>query len=430
MHLLVTQPGEISDGTEAVDLGQSPGDIVILSAAASDLSLLAEAYARLGDDQPSLRLANLMQLGHNMSVDVYVENTIARARLVIVRLLGGLGYWPYGIEQIQLTCRESGAKLAVIPGDDQPDPELTDASNVSAEACHRIWQYSLHGGLANAENLLRYAAGLTGDESEWLEPAPLVRAGLYWPEMRQPSLDDISGQWSEGRPTAALVFYRALVQASDLAPVDALINALNENGLNALPLFVGSLKDPVSAEIVTGTFSEAAPDIILNCTGFAVSSPGGETQRTPYTDADCPVMQVILSGGTVEEWQDGARGLAPRDLAMNVALPEVDGRLISRAVSFKKSVQFDEATEVAVVKHEPVPNRVKFVAELAAAWARLRRTPPGDRKVAVIVANYPNKDGRLGNGVGLDTPAGVAKAFEQLTAEGYDLGQTPPAPSG
>ena len=87
MHLLVTQPGEISDGTEAVDLGQTPGDIVFLSAAASDLSILVEAHAGLGESQPSLRLANLMQLGHNMSVDVYVENTIAKARLVVVRLL-------------------------------------------------------------------------------------------------------------------------------------------------------------------------------------------------------------------------------------------------------------------------------------------------------------------------------------------------------
>ena len=432
MHLLVTQPGEISDGTEAVDLGQTPGDIVFLSAAASDLSILVEAHAGLGESQPSLRLANLMQLGHNMSVDVYVENTIAKARLVVVRLLGGLGYWPYGIEQIQTVCRDHGIKLAVIPGDDQPDPELTDASNVNPETCHRLWQYCLHGGLANTENLLRYAADLIGDNDEWLEPAPLVRAGLYWPGIDQPTVEEVRRHWTGGAATAALVFYRALLQASDLAPIEALIEALRDNGLNALPLFVGSLKDPVSAEIVIQTFNEVPPDVILNCTGFAVSSPnvatlGGDTQWTPYTDADCPVFQVILSGGTVEEWQEGARGLTPRDLAMNATLPEVDGRLISRAVSFKKSLQFDAATEVAVVKHQPVPDRVDFVAQLAAAWARLRRTVAADRRIAIIVANYPNKDGRLGNGVGLDTPAGVVQAFEKLMECGYDLGKEVPA---
>lgn len=429
MHLLVTQPGEISDGTEAVDLGQTPGDILFLSAAASDLSILAEAQAGIGADASTLRLANLMQLGHNMSVDVYVENTVAKARLVIVRLLGGLGYWPYGIEQIQIACRDHGIKLAIIPGDDHPDPELTAASNLSPETCHRLWQYCLHGGLANAENLLGYAANLIGEKSEWLEPAPLVRAGLYWPDIAQPTIEDVQKFWVEGQPKAALVFYRALLQASDLAPIDALINALQAKGVNAMPLFVGSLKDPVSAQILSSLFADFPPDIILNCTGFAVSSPGGEAQRTPYTDADCPVLQVILSGGTVEEWQDGARGLAPRDLAMNVALPEVDGRLISRAVSFKQSIQFDEATEVAVVKHTPVPDRVDFVAGLTAAWARLRRTAPEERRIAVVVANYPNKDGRLGNGVGLDTPAGVAAAFEKLLDEGYDLGAAPPKSS-
>ena len=98
MHLLVTQPGEINDGEEAVDLGQSPGDIVVLSAAATDLSLLAKAHADLQDGFPSLRLANLLQLSHNMSVDVYLENTLAHAKIVVIKLLGGAGYWSYGIE--------------------------------------------------------------------------------------------------------------------------------------------------------------------------------------------------------------------------------------------------------------------------------------------------------------------------------------------
>jgi cobaltochelatase CobN len=128
MHLLVTQPGQITDDGEAVDLGQTPGDIVVLSAASSDLSVLAMArrdlQAGAAPGLPSLRLANLMQLSHHMSVDVYLENTIAHARLVIVRLLGGAGYWPYGLEQLAALARENDILLAVVPGDDQPDPEL------------------------------------------------------------------------------------------------------------------------------------------------------------------------------------------------------------------------------------------------------------------------------------------------------------------
>ena len=427
MHLLVTQPGKISDGSEAVDLGQSPGDIVFLSAAASDLAILAEQH-RL-KDYPSLRLANLMQLGHNMSVDVYVENTIAQAKLVIIRLLGGLGYWPYGIEQIREICIQNNIQLAVVPGDDTPDPELTEQSTLSADACHRIWQYCAQGDAINIQNLLNYASSLIGDEREWVEPVPLVRTGLYWPGDILPDLDMVKSHWQEDQPVNAIVFYHALVQTSDLKPIDALIDSLQTKGVNPLPVFVGSLKDPTSAEIVKALLQETPPDVILNATGFAVSSPADEGIKTPYTEVDCPVIQVILSGGTFEEWETGTRGLTPKDLAMNVALPEVDGRLISRAISFKKSIQFDEATEVAVIKHEPVPSRIDFVTELAASWTRLRQTEASERRVAVIVANYPNKDGRLGNGVGLDTPAGVIAAFKRMMREGYALGDTVPTTS-
>ncbi|MCH7796291.1 MAG: cobaltochelatase subunit CobN, partial [Proteobacteria bacterium] len=150
MHLLQAQPGGIADGSEPVDLGQSPGDIVVLSAADTELANLAAARAGLGEDFPSLRLANLMNLAHNMSVDVYVEAVIADARLVVVRLLGGVGYWPYGVEQIAATCRENGALLALLPGDDQPDAELLALSTLPKEACHRLWQYCVHGGPVNA----------------------------------------------------------------------------------------------------------------------------------------------------------------------------------------------------------------------------------------------------------------------------------------
>ncbi|MDP6645613.1 MAG: cobaltochelatase subunit CobN [Rhodospirillales bacterium] len=430
MHLLVTQPGQISDGNEAVDLGQSPGEIVVLSAASSDLSLLSQARRELqadaDQDPPSLRLANLMQLGHNMSVDIYLENTISHASLVVVRLLGGAGYWAYGVEQLSALCAEKNIMLAVVPGDDHPDPELADHSTLPTEACHRLWQYCAHGGGANALNFLKYCAHLLGHDSDWREPAPLVRAGLYWPGAGLPDLDAVRGQWIEGAPTAAIVFYRALVQSHDLAPVDALIEALAARGLNPLPIFVASLKDRACGEIVASYLADAGCDIILNLTGFAVSAPGAETRQTPFSAADCPVLQLILSGGDEAGWRDGSRGLSPRDLAMNVALPEVDGRIITRAISFKKAAEFDQRTEVALVRHQPVPDRIAFAGDLAAAWARLRKTPAAERRIAIIVANYPNKDGRLGNGVGLDTPAGVAASFKHLQETGYDLGAGTP----
>jgi cobaltochelatase CobN len=428
MHLLAAQPGAITDGEEAVDLGQSPGDMVFLSAADTELALLADARVALaegGPELPSLRLANLMQLGHNMSVDLYVDEIICRAKLVVIRILGGYGYWSYGIEQIAEVCRKRGIALAVLPGDDQPDPELSTYSTLDAEAQHRLWQYGVHGGPANSRNLLLYMSHLAGVACEWREPVTLMRAGLYWPGAETPSLNDIRAHWQPDRPVAALVFYRALVQAGNLAAADAMIEALADAGLNPLPVFAQSLKDPVSADTVTTLFEDAPPDVVLNATGFAVSAPGRDFAAGPLDRTGCPVLQVVFSGGNREGWEAGTHGLSARDIAMNVALPEVDGRIFTRAVSFKGRARRDDATESDVVTYDPVADRMGFVATLARRWAELRNTPAEERRVALVLANYPNKDARLGNGVGLDTPAGTIKVLGALADAGYRVTDAP-----
>ncbi len=253
MHLLAAQPGAIADGSEAIDLGQTPGDIVVLSAADTELSLLARARGRVADDGfPSVRLASLLHLGHNMSVDLYVDTVIRHAKLVVVRLLGGRGYWPYGVDEILRTCREAKIPVAFLPGDDQPDAELAALSSVFPDAQHRLWQYTVHGGPDNALDFIKFAADLSGYETEWLEPRPLVRAGLYWPGHESPDLDAVRAEWREDVPKAAVVFYRALVQAGNTMVIDALIEGLSRQGLNPLPVFASSLKDPVAAATIGG----------------------------------------------------------------------------------------------------------------------------------------------------------------------------------
>jgi cobaltochelatase CobN len=424
MHLLNAQRATPEDAGEAIDLGQTPGDIVVLSAADTELACLAAAEGRRPEGSPSLRLANLLQLGHPLSVDLYVEQVVAKAGLVVLRLLGGRSYWPYGLEQVAAVCRAQRIALAVLPGDDQPDPELAAWSTLPPEACHRLWQYGVHGGLDNARQMLAYGASLIGPDEPWQEPAPLLRAGLYWPGIARPTLADLRQRWRPDRPAAALVFYRALVQAGDLAAIDALTEALDAAGLNPLPVFTASLKDPVAAPLVRHLLAEAGPEVVLNATGFAVSSPG-QRRATPLDEPGRCVLQLVLAGGSEAAWRAGTRGLSPRDLAMNVALPEIDGRVLARAVAFKTRQRFDPRTESSIVGFAPVADRVRFVAGLAAAWARLARLPAAERRVAIVLANYPNRDGRLANGVGLDTPASTVRLLRALQDAGYRIDRLP-----
>lgn len=426
MHILASQTRRIDDGGDAVDLGQSPADILFLSAADTELGSFAGAHHRLGADASSLRLANLMALSHPYSVDLYAEQTMRGSRLVILRILGGIEYWRYGLERFEEEARASGIDLLVLPGDDKWDEELTARSTRPRDEVHRIWRYCVEGGAENYANALRYAAFLLEGGEEPAHPVPLPRAGIYLPGHTAPDLATLVASWRDpARPVAAITFYRALVQGAQTPPVDALVEALDQAGVNALPVYVSSLKEAESIAVLDSLFEGAKPDVVLNGTAFAVSKAGSVHRPTPLDKPGKPVLQVVFSSSSREGWEESDQGLSIRDLAMHVVLPEIDGRLLTRAVSFKEEGVFDEATQSTPVAFTPVPDRIRFVAELAANWARLGKTPAATKKTALILANYPNKDGRLANGVGLDTPASCVNILSALGKSGFDVGDAP-----
>ena len=211
--------------------------------------------------------------------------------------------------------------------------------------------------------------------------------------------------------------------------VEALAGALAERGTDVLPVYVSSLKDAVSVETVRALFADRTggrgPDVVVNLTGFAVSSPGAERVPTVLEETGAVVLQAVLASGSQETWATSAQGLSARDLAMNVALPEVDGRVLSRAIAFKAAGEWDGRTQTDIVSHKAAPGRVAFVAELAARWARLRRKANGEKRVAILLANYPNRDGRIGNGVGLDTPAATVEVLRAMRGAGYPVADVP-----
>jgi len=429
MHLLAATPGNVDDGKEPVDLGQTPADVVVISAADTELAALSGARAEMAAP-PTLRLASLMNLQHPMSVDLHLDACATRSRLVVARVLGGAGYWKYGLEQYAARLHEAGVPFAALPGDDKPDAELRELSTVSGDDYDALWAYLVEGGPENATSFLNYTKAMLDGGERPQQAAPLLRAGVYWPGAGVSDMTAARANWTEGAPVVPIVFYRALVQGAGLNPINRLVKSLLRAGLNPLPVFVASLKDPLSVATVQSLFEDVPPEVILNCTAFAVGSPhSGDAATanplaTPYAN-DAPVIQVVLSGGTEAAWSEGLNGLSARDIAMNVALPEVDGRLLGRAISFKGEAYFDEATECPIAMYQARGDRIDFVVKMAAGWASLRRRTTGERRVALVLANYPNKDGRLANGVGLDTPAATVSVLRELSAAGYGVTSAP-----
>ncbi len=414
MHLLVTQGRTIEEAEAAVDLGQSPGDIVILSFSDSDLGALA-AGDESRDAAFSLRLASLAQLKHPYSVDLYAERVIAKARFVLVRLLGGLDYWRYGVEELSRVARANGIALAIVPGDHREDFRLDAASTLPVPDLRRLWAYFQHGGIGNIGSLYGWASTHLGRPSPWCEPKPVPAAGRYVPGCRAAA--DLRGH-------AFLTFYRSLVLAGDCGPIVALADALAARGIAVTALYATSLKDPAAAAILADAIATKRPDVIVNMTAF--SGRGDETPSV-LDRADAPVLQAILAGSSEEQWRANPRGLAPADLAMNVVLPEMDGRIVTAAISFKAESPRSDALEFSRLMHRPLPSRVDLVADLAAAWIKLRRTPPVERRIAMVLSDYPGKLGREAYAVGLDTPASVDAIAEDLRAAGYAVGALPQA---
>ena len=427
MHLLATRPGGYAAGDGVVDLQQTAAEIVVLSAADTDLALLAEACDAHGDALPSLRLASLLALRSNASVDLYFDQVVSHARLVVVSLLGGVNYWPHGVEQLIQLAGERGLELIFVSGDDTFDPELQRLSTVDADVCLQVFQYLREGGSHNARALLAFlAARFFGRELAYEPPRALPKVARYRPGQPPEDLTQLDALDRGQQPLAAMLFYRAHLQAGNLAAFDVLIRSLEERGFCVLAIAVASLKDESLRGEVQRALSVCGADIVLNTTGFAISQLEQTAgSRDGALGLDVPVLQVIASGGNAEDWRADAQGLGPRDLAMSVVLPEVDGRIITRAFSFKDTLRRCERAQVDVAAYRAEPDRAAFVAELAANWVELARTAARERRIALVLANYPARDGRIGNGVGLDTPASTVSILRALRDAGYNLSELP-----
>ncbi|KLK92486.1 cobalamin biosynthesis protein CobN [Microvirga vignae] len=416
MHLLPVTTVSLDEGSEAIDLQQPPGDIVVLSFADSDLGALAAAQQRKLDG-PLLRLASLRRLRHPLSIDFYVDKTAAQARFVLVRCLGGRDYWRYGLERLAETCRRADVKLAVIPGDDRPDPRLATYATVSPALCDALEAYFRAGGIDNMSRLLARIAQEIGEAGSIADPPQAAPRAFTWtPEEGIVEPETLLARCSDQRPLAYILVYRSSVLAGDTKPIEALSVALRERGVEPLVLAVSSLKDAEAVDVVRRVLHTRRPDMIVTTTAFSARDDSGFV----LDEADCPILQAIPVGSAKDAWEASPRGLSAADLTMQIALPEFDGRIAAGPISFKAEMPTDLALCFSHRVQAPDSDNTGMVADVAAAWIRLARTPRQERRLALVLSDYPARGGRAGFAVGLDTPASACAILDLLREAGYD----------
>ena len=384
----------------------------------------------------------------------------SNAGVVVLRLLGGKRAMPDTFDALVRHCRSEGIPLIACPGHQEWDEDLVTACTVPAVEVETVFSYLMQGGVQNFQNLFLFLSDTyfgTGRGHE--APAPLPWEGIYHPDVavlrqaqdgRMDVESYIAQRFQAGRPSIGILFYRAHWMSGNLLPIDALIRSLEAKGANVLPVYAFSLKhSPEGDGVANRAFTEylAGPDgkprvqCIVNTMGMSMGELSNEGPAiatgwsVDYLDnLNVPMVQAIVSTGTEDDWLESDLGLGPIDTAMSVALPEFDGRLISVPISFKEEVSAGpEPVEGRVAggltgrlqRYVPRDDRVELVARLAIKQARLGMKPNSEKKIAVILSNYPTKDARIGNAVGLDTPNSAVLVLNALKDAGYQVTNIP-----
>ena len=423
MHILLRERHGLEETAAAEDLGQAPADLVVLSFADSDLGAFAAAWRGGRETLPSLRLANLRRLTHPLSVDLYIERTLSQARGILIRLLGGVDYWRYGVEQVSALAAAKGIALAIVPGDGRPDPRLDAASNLPPSTLRRLNTLCDNGGADSARAALAQlalAAGLPAVPP--VARAALPRHGFYIPGTGAVDPTDLDLA-ADGPPIVLVVFYRAILAADDTDPIDRLIAELACRGLRPIGLFAASLKERECDGWLRPWIAKIAPDVIINATAF--SARGDDGAGSPLDVVDAPVLQVALAGSSREQWAESDRGLSPPDLAIHVVLPELDGRIFAGVTSFKRLETADPDLGYARTVHAGDDGRIAAIVARAQALVALRRTAPADKRVAIVLSAYPGRDDQMAHAVGLDAPESTVEVLNVLRDQGYAITEPP-----
>ncbi|MEZ5691912.1 MAG: cobaltochelatase subunit CobN [Rickettsiales bacterium] len=401
MHLSVKQSQTIEDVDIPLNPEQTPADIVFLSFTDSDLSCMAAASS----DAANIRISRLSRLKHPLSVDLYIEQVAAYAKVIIIRLLGGYDWWKYGVDELARLASRKNIKLIMISGNSY-DHRLFKFSNVERGQLENIEQSLAQGGVENFRQVFAYACGLITGAKINVTPKIMPYAALY----REVVADEHYGN-------IAIIFYRAHYLAGDVAVIDSIIESFRSRNISVKAFMISSLKDDSSLSFLRAELDKNPPDILIDATFF--SAGNGEH---PLAYLDIPVLQIATANMSYADWQESKRGLSTSDMAMQVVLPEADGRIFTRAVSFTENGNNNEKLEFIPQLNKPDFGRVEYVTELAVAWMNLRKKNNFNKKLAVILSDYPQRDGRQGFAVGLDAFASVDNILGMLADDGYAVG--------
>lgn len=396
-------------------IGELMTKIVYYTAVDANLTVFAQAYKKLNKKEVSLKVYHRRSLQSQRQIE-NLKNDLKDADFFLIQLMGGKN----SMRDFDQILKELAEKIKVyIYGTTAEIEELREEySNFNEVEKTNIFKYFYYGGVANIYQLLRYLANLKNEKQ--IDPLPakeLPMAGIYY---ESPNKKNIGGK------TIGITFYRNYFINGDCKFVDSLIKNIEEKGHRAKALYVSTVnnEDKASTEEVLNKYFKDQQDkenidVLINLLMFS----NGNSEKLYLGALDLPVIQGILNTDSLVAWESENYGLNPSILTIGVALPEVDGSIISLPIA-SKEIRKDQESGIDIISYEPIEERVDKIVDLANNYANLRLKNNKDKKLAIIFHNYPPTNENIGCAYGLDSMASVFNILEALEIEGYSIDKT------
>jgi cobaltochelatase CobN len=401
------------------------GAVMLLSHADTDLLTLMKA-SEFFPEGLNVCGFSLNALRNEDQMNVLITGEMSRARVIVVRCHGPLSCIP-GFDRLKEACIERGQSLVLVSGCGENTSEFAETINVPSDVQETTAGYLALGGVNNLGEMFRFLSDrlmLTG--YGYAAPVTTPEHGIYLPDMDVATLEDWERQRDPAKPTVAVLFYRAHRLSGNTSFIDTLAQALQNKGANALCVFTSSLKSKEDGKPAAFKFFDGKADVLISTLSFALGevNTGSVTLAREAVDSlehlGIPVIQAIASGMPRGAWEGSRRGLNALDTAVNVAIPEFDGRIITVPISFKE--RNAAGAESLYIAHEERANRV---AGIASRLARLRHIPNRDRRIAFVLTNSAAKASQIGGAVGLDSPASLLTTLHAMRSRRYNISSLP-----
>lgn len=413
--------------------------IGIYTATENELGAIGQAAKQVKSD---LIVRSESDLDGIEEVDSFIDEIVGKGETS--EKAAAAVFWLHGAEDSMpgyehaVSCLEEASVPLIVKA--TGDAFAFEDTSVSEAERERAYEYLDRGGTANVANLVRFLADEYGEESmEYDDPVSLPTEGVYHPDHPGASYEELRATLDPATPTIGVWFYESHWTHENTRYVDALVRAIEAQGVDALPIFCNPATDTeeqADAERVTDEWliENGEPIVDAICSSFMFSLSMDERGRSADEEGknaddvfldrlSVPVIQTITTMRSRSRYESSDTGVMGFELALSVALPEFDGNVITHPISGKERTEDEGGIGSVPKQHFPIEERVEHAASLAVNWAELRHTPNDKKRVAVVLHNYPPSDDGIGTAFGLDSPESTVNLLSELAGRGYDLGE-------